>query len=150
MSHDVVIFGTLVLSPGDMTAWRRVVVDSSKHRVIARVFPDGLDLEICDNEFLVLLGPSGCGKTTTLNIIAGLEELSGGEIYFDDRLMNDVPPQHRNTAMVFQNYAIWPHLSVYENVAYGPRTRKLDGAADPPPARNAQGAEHPGHQLKHA
>jgi len=75
-----------------------------------------------------LLGPSGCGKTTVLRMLAGFvtPDKSDGQILFDKRNMNDVPPQHRNTAMVFQNYAIWPHLTIYENVAYGPRARKLD------------------------
>jgi multiple sugar transport system ATP-binding protein len=89
---------------------------------------DGLDLEIRDNEFLVLLGPSGCGKTTTLNIIAGLEELSGGEIYFDDRLMNDVPPHKREIAMVFQSYALYPQKTIFENIAFGLRLRRTPDA----------------------
>jgi multiple sugar transport system ATP-binding protein len=89
---------------------------------------DGLDLEIRDNEFLVLLGPSGCGKTTTLNIIAGLEELSGGEIYFDDRLMNDVPPHKREIAMVFQSYALYPQKTIFENIAFGLRLRHTPDA----------------------
>jgi ABC-type Fe3+/spermidine/putrescine transport system ATPase subunit len=72
-----------------------------------------------------LLGPSGCGKTTVLRMLAGFLQPDGGDILFDQKRMNDIAPQHRNTAMVFQNYAIWPHLTVYENVAYGPRARKL-------------------------
>ena len=80
-------------------------------------------------EMFFLLGPSGCGKTTVLRMLAGFVEPEGGEILFDGKKMNAVPPQDRHTAMVFQNYAIWPHLSVFENVAYGPRTRKLDAAA---------------------
>jgi multiple sugar transport system ATP-binding protein len=86
---------------------------------------DGLDLEIRDTEFLVLLGPSGCGKTTTLNLIAGLEELSGGEIWFGDRLMNDVPPHKREIAMVFQSYALYPQKTIFENIAFGLRLRRL-------------------------
>ena len=72
----------------------------------------GIDLEIADKEFLVLVGPSGCGKTTTLRMIAGLEEISDGEILIGDDVVNDVPPKDRNIAMVFQNYALYPHMSV--------------------------------------
>ncbi|MEL7564082.1 MAG: sn-glycerol-3-phosphate ABC transporter ATP-binding protein UgpC [Dehalobacterium sp.] len=84
-----------------------------------------LSLEIMDQEFLVLVGPSGCGKTTTLRMIAGLEEVSSGEIYIADRLVNDVSSKDRDIAMVFQNYAIYPHLSVYDNMAFGLKLRKV-------------------------
>ena len=83
----------------------------------------GLDLDIHDREFLVLLGPSGCGKSTTLNIIAGLEEASEGELWFNDELVNGIPPHHRDVAMVFQSYALYPHKTVYENIAFGLRMR---------------------------
>ena len=92
----------------------------------ARVVDD-VSFAIQPGEMFFLLGPSGCGKTTMLRMLAGFVEPDGGDILFDQRRMNGVAPQHRNTAMVFQNYAIWPHLTVYENVAYGPRARKLDG-----------------------
>jgi multiple sugar transport system ATP-binding protein len=82
------------------------------------------NLEIKDKEFIVLVGPSGCGKTTTLRMIAGLEEITSGELYIGDRLVNDVPPKDRNIAMVFQNYALYPHMNVYENMAFGLRLRK--------------------------
>ncbi|MCB1713504.1 MAG: ABC transporter ATP-binding protein [Candidatus Competibacteraceae bacterium] len=85
-----------------------------------------LTLEIQDKEFLVLLGPSGCGKTTTLNMIAGLEELSEGDIYFDQQIVNFMPPHKRDVAMVFQSYALYPHKSVYENIAFGLRMRRHD------------------------
>ena len=88
----------------------------------------GLDLEIKDKEFVVLLGPSGCGKTTTLRCIAGLESPDDGEIYIGDRLVNDLDPKDRNIAMVFQNYALYPHMTVYNNMAYGLRNR---GMAEP-------------------
>ncbi|MFQ6059418.1 MAG: ATP-binding cassette domain-containing protein, partial [Anaerolineae bacterium] len=78
-----------------------------------------LDIEIADKEFLVLLGPSGCGKTTALRLLAGLEELTAGNIYIGDRLVNDVPPKDRDIAMVFQSYALYPHMSVYDNMAFG-------------------------------
>ena len=86
----------------------------------------------------MLLGPSGCGKSTTLNMIAGLEELTDGEIWFDDQLMNDVPPHKRDVAMVFQSYALYPHKTVYENIAFGLRMRSMPdaeiaaGCATPP------------------
>jgi len=79
----------------------------------------GIDLAIQDGEFVVLVGPSGCGKSTTLRMIAGLEEISGGEIRIDGRVVNDLQPKDRNIAMVFQNYAIYPHLSVADNIAFG-------------------------------
>ena len=83
-----------------------------------------LTLDIQDEEFLVLVGPSGCGKTTSLRMIAGLEEVSEGSLYFDDDLMNPVPPHRRDVAMVFQSYALYPHKSVYENIAFGLRMRR--------------------------
>ncbi len=82
-------------------------------------------LEIKDGELFTLLGPSGSGKTTTLRIIAGFIKPDAGEIYFDDKLMNDVPPEKRNTAMVFQSYALFPHMTVFENVAFGLKIRKV-------------------------
>ena len=86
---------------------------------------DGVSFSIQPGEMFFLLGPSGCGKTTVLRMLAGFIKPDGGDILFDQKRMNDVAPQHRNTAMVFQNYAIWPHLTVHENVAYGPRARNL-------------------------
>ena len=84
-----------------------------------------LNLEIFDREFIVLLGPSGCGKSTTLNMIAGLEEVTEGELWFDDQIVNALPPHRRDVAMVFQSYALYPHKSVYENIAFGLRMRKI-------------------------
>ncbi len=83
-----------------------------------------VNLEIADKEFLILVGPSGCGKTTTLRMIAGLEEISEGEVYIGDTLVNEVMPKDRDIAMVFQNYALYPHMSVFENMAFGLRLRK--------------------------
>ncbi len=85
----------------------------------------GINLEIQDGEFVVLVGPSGCGKSTTLRMIAGLEEISGGEIDIGGRVVNDVPPRDRDIAMVFQNYALYPHMSVYDNMAFGLKLRKF-------------------------
>ena len=76
------------------------------------------NLDIADKEFIVLVGPSGCGKSTTLRMIAGLEDISGGELYIGDRLVNDVAPKDRDIAMVFQNYALYPHMTVYDNMAF--------------------------------
>ena len=84
------------------------------------------DLEIADKEFIVLVGPSGCGKSTTLRMIAGLEEISEGEISIDGRVVNDVPPKDRDIAMVFQNYALYPHMTVYDNMAFSLKLKKVD------------------------
>jgi multiple sugar transport system ATP-binding protein len=98
---------------------------------ITKVYGDGtkavssLDLGIQDGEFMVLVGPSGCGKTTALRMVAGLEEISGGTIRIGDRVVNDVPSRDRDIAMVFQNYALYPHMSVYQNMAFGLKLRKL-------------------------
>jgi multiple sugar transport system ATP-binding protein len=88
----------------------------------------GIDLEIPDKEFVVLVGPSGCGKSTTLRMIAGLEEISAGEISIGGHVVNDVPPKDRDIAMVFQNYALYPHMTVYENMSFGLRLRRMPKA----------------------
>ena len=87
-----------------------------------------VNLEIGDNEFVILVGPSGCGKSTTLRMIAGLEDISDGDLLIDGERMNDVAPQHRNIAMVFQNYALYPHMSVYQNIAYSLKIKKVPKA----------------------
>lgn len=87
---------------------------------------NNLNIEIKDKEFLVLVGPSGCGKTTALRLLAGLEELTEGEILIGDRLVNDIAPKDRDIAMVFQSYALYPHMSVYDNMAFGLKLRKMD------------------------
>lgn len=84
-----------------------------------------LSLTVANNEFLVLVGPSGCGKTTTLRMIAGLETIDKGDIYIEDRLINDLAPRHRDVAVVFQNYALYPHMTIYNNMAYGLKRRKF-------------------------
>ena len=102
---------------------------SLKH--IQKIYPNGyeavkdFDLEIADKEFIIFVGPSGCGKSTTLRMIAGLEEISGGELLIDGKVMNDVEPKDRDIAMVFQNYALYPHMTVYENMAFGLKLRKV-------------------------
>jgi multiple sugar transport system ATP-binding protein len=98
---------------------------------VSKVYPDGtravssMDLEVGDREFVVLVGPSGCGKTTALRMVAGLEEISEGRLRIGERVVNDVPPRDRDIAMVFQSYALYPHLSVYENIAFGLRLKKV-------------------------
>ena len=88
----------------------------------------GIDLDIADREFIVLVGPSGCGKSTTLRMIAGLEETTSGEIFIGDQLVNDVPPKDRDIAMVFQNYALYPHMTVAENMSFGLRLKRYPKA----------------------
>ena len=103
-------------------------------RHIYKIYPGDVtavkdfNLEIADKEFIILVGPSGCGKSTTLRMIAGLEEISKGELYIGDRLVNDVAPKDRDIAMVFQNYALYPHMTVYKNMAFGLELRKVDKA----------------------
>ena len=87
-----------------------------------------VNLQIRDKEFMVFVGPSGCGKTTTLRMVAGLEAITSGDILIDDRVVNDLPPMDRDIAMVFQNYALYPHMSVYDNMAFGLKMRKFDKA----------------------
>ena len=89
---------------------------------------DKSNVTIEDREFCVFVGPSGCGKSTTLRMVAGLEDISEGELYIDGERMNDVPPKDRNIAMVFQNYALYPHMTVYDNMAFGLKIRKMDKA----------------------
>ncbi len=101
---------------------------------VSKVYPGGvkavnsIDLHIRDQEFIVLVGPSGCGKSTTLRMVAGLEEISDGTIRIGDRIVNDVPPKDRDIAMVFQNYALYPHMTVYKNMAFGLKLRKFPKA----------------------
>ncbi len=97
---------------------------------VCKVYPNGFvavkdfNLEIADKEFIIFVGPSGCGKSTTLRMIAGLEEISSGELWIGDKLVNDVEPNDRDIAMVFQNYALYPHMTIYDNIAFGLKLRK--------------------------
>src|SRR5947207_14561620 len=101
---------------------------------VSKIYPDGtralndVNLDIRDGEFMVLVGPSGCGKTTALRMVAGLEEISEGVLKIGDRVVNHVPSRDRDIAMVFQSYALYPHLSVYENIAFGLRLKKMPKA----------------------
>ena len=98
---------------------------------VCKVYPNGFEavkdfnLDVADKEFIIFVGPSGCGKSTTLRMIAGLEEISSGELKIGDKVVNDVEPKDRDIAMVFQNYALYPHMSVYDNMAFGLKLRKV-------------------------
>jgi multiple sugar transport system ATP-binding protein len=111
-----------------------VLMASVTLKHIYKVYPGGVtavsdfNLDIADKEFIVLVGPSGCGKSTTLRMVAGLEEITEGELYIGDKLMNDVAPKDRDIAMVFQNYALYPHMTVYDNMAFGLKLRKTPKA----------------------
>ncbi len=107
-------------------------IHTSSHTVLRRI-----NLSVQDGEFMVLVGPSGCGKSTLLRSIAGLESLTGGNIWVGDRLVNDLPPKERDIAMVFQNYALYPHLTVYDNLAFGLRRGKRSGGAGERGSRGA-------------
>src|SRR6187200_448547 len=96
-----------------------VTFDHVSKRFADFVAVDELDLEIRDGEFMVLVGPSGCGKTTSLRMIAGLEDVSSGTLRIGDRVVNDIPPRDRDIAMVFQSYALYPHMTVRDNLAFG-------------------------------
>ena len=104
---------------------------------VSKVYPNGfqaiqdLSIDIVDGEFLVLVGPSGCGKSTALRMIAGLEEISGGELRIGDRVVNDVEPKDRDIAMVFQNYALYPHMSVAENIGFALKLAKVPVGRNP-------------------
>ena len=110
---------------------------------VTKKYPNGFvavkefNLEIKDKEFIIFVGPSGCGKSTTLRMIAGLEDISSGELYIDDKLVNDVEPKDRDIAMVFQNYALYPHMSVYDNMAFGLKLRKTPKEEIDQKVRNA-------------
>ena len=101
---------------------------------VCKVYPNGFEavkdfnLDVADKEFIIFVGPSGCGKSTTLRMIAGLEEISSGDLIIDGKVMNDVEPKDRDIAMVFQNYALYPHMTVFDNMAFGLKLRKVPKA----------------------
>ena len=101
---------------------------------ICKVYPNGFEavkdfnLDVADKEFIIFVGPSGCGKSTTLRMIAGLEDITSGELLIDGKVMNSVEPKDRDIAMVFQNYALYPHMTVFDNMAFGLKIRKVDKA----------------------
>ena len=115
---------------GSMQPHRRFIMASLSFKHIYKKYPGGVTavsdftLEVKDKEFIILVGPSGCGKTTTLRMIAGLEEITEGELFIGDRLVNDVAPKDRKIAMVFQNYALYPHMTVFDNMAFGLKLSK--------------------------
>ncbi len=98
---------------------------------VCKVYPNGFEavkdfnLDVADKEFIIFVSPSGCGKSTTLRMIAGLEEISSGELIIDGKVMNDVEPKDRDIAMVFQNYALYPHMTVFDNMAFGLKLEKF-------------------------
>ena len=105
-----------------------VLKDIKKSYDNKKIIINGVNLDIEDKEFLVLVGASGCGKSTILRMIAGLEEISGGELYIGDKKVNNVHPKDRDIAFVFQSYALYPHMTVYENIAFGLKMRKVKKA----------------------
>ena len=105
---------------------KNIVFDHVVKAYDSNVIVKDLSMEIREGERLILLGPSGCGKSTTLRMIAGLEKLSGGNLYMNDRLVNNVPCGERNVSMVFQNYALFPHMTVQNNIIYGLKAHKMD------------------------
>jgi multiple sugar transport system ATP-binding protein len=126
----------------------RILCDRLTKRYGTVLAVDRLDLAIEDTEFMVLLGPSGCGKTTTLNMIAGLEEISEGDLYFDDEIVNFMPPHLREVAMVFQSYALYPQKTVYDNIAFGLRLRRTPSAEIDRRVRAAADQLEIGHLLQ--
>ena len=110
---------------------------------LEKTYPNGFkavhghNLEIKDGEFMVFVGPSGCAKSTTLRMIAGLEEITGGEISIGEKVVNELPPKERDIAMVFQNYALYPHMNVYDNMAFGLKLKKVDKEEIDKRVRNA-------------
>ena len=107
----------------------KVILDNVVKRFGKIEVVHGVNLEIHDKEFLVLVGPSGCGKSTTLRMIAGLEKISEGDVRIGDRVVNDVAPKHRNVAMVFQNYALYPHMNVFGNMSFALKVSRTPKAA---------------------
>ncbi|MGM9662004.1 MAG: ABC transporter ATP-binding protein, partial [Oscillospiraceae bacterium] len=129
---DVVLKSVKKIYPHSKEEKKKVKKDAPEEKKVnLQVTEQGVvavqefNLEIKDKEFIVLVGPSGCGKSTTLRMIAGLEEISEGELYIDGKLMNDVAPKDRDIAMVFQSYALYPHMTVYDNMAFSLQLKKL-------------------------
>lgn len=123
--------GEIITSPTQNPLKHGITSDAARsHPDILNVLRR-INLTIADGEFMVLVGPSGCGKSTLLRLIAGLEEMTGGNIWVGDRLINDLPPKERDIAMVFQNYALYPHMTVYDNIAFGLRRRFVEAGDTP-------------------
>src|SRR6266496_2171688 len=123
------MIGSIIESPYSHETEERIMANVTFQNVVKKygdvTAVNNLNIAVDDKEFLVLVGPSGCGKTTALRCLAGLEEISSGEIKIGDRVVNDVAPKDRDIAMVFQSYALYPHLSVYDNMAFGLKLRKV-------------------------
>ena len=119
----------IVAAHGEASAWRVDVADV-KLSGVGKAYGDvkilkGIDLEIHDGEFMVFVGPSGCGKSTLLRVIAGLEDITEGDLRIGGRVVNDVPPAERGIAMVFQSYALYPHMNLFDNMAFGLKLAKV-------------------------
>ena len=120
---------------------------------LTKIYPDGtravseLSLDVADGEFVVFVGPSGCGKTSALRMLAGLEEITEGEVRLGDTVVNDLPPKDRDIAMVFQNYALYPHMSAYDNMAFGLKLRGVEKAGDRAPRRRRGADPRPGRRA---
>ena len=116
---------------GEQKKSKKRADDAPKKKINLQITDEGVvavqqfSLDIKDKEFIVLVGPSGCGKSTTLRMVAGLEEITDGELLIDGKLVNDIPPKDRDIAMVFQNYALYPHMTVYDNIAFSLRLQKM-------------------------
>ena len=119
------MYGSLPLTKKDKTMSEIILKNITKEYENGFVAVKDVNLDILDNEFVILVGPSGCGKSTTLRMIAGLEDISEGDLIIDGQKMNDVAPQHRDIAMVFQNYALYPHMTVYQNIAYSLKIKRV-------------------------
>lgn len=123
--------GEIITSPTETPLKYGITNDAARDRPDILNVLRRINLTIADGEFMVLVGPSGCGKSTLLRLIAGLEEMTGGNIWVGDRLINELPPKERDIAMVFQNYALYPHMTVYDNIAFGLRRRLVEGENTP-------------------
>src|SRR5205807_8531923 len=110
---------------GDRKVMAKVLLRDVKKTYASLQVIHGVSIDVADGEFIVIVGPSGCGKSTLLRMVAGLETITSGEIVIGERVVNDLEPKDRDIAMVFQNYALYPHMSVYENMSYGLRIQRL-------------------------
>ena len=141
-SHAL-LHGSVVVEKGSPRWHESSSTASPNDTPAARDAVSDLNMEVEDHEFLVLVGPSGCGKSTAMRMVAGLEEISGGRIIIGDRVVNDLPPKDRDVAMVFQSYALYPHMTVRDNLAYPPEAAQgAQGAARKDGSRSRPHARH--------
>ena len=134
---------------GEQKKSKKKADDQPKKKINLQITDEGVvavqqfSLDIADKEFIVLVGPSGCGKSTTLRMVAGLEEITDGELLIDGKLVNDIPPKDRDIAMVFQNYALYPHMTVYENMAFSLKLKHVPKAEIDPRPRSTRRSGRP-------